>query len=150
MRAFSRIPLRSYRHIPRWLVSLLCLLWLGMACADAQANTFTVTNLSDSGAGSLRQAITDANANAGADTILFANGLTGTIALASALPTLTDDVTLSGPGAKLLTVARSSAAGTPAFRILTIDAGTATPPTVSISGLTLANGLIKPRQATPS
>ena len=100
MRAFSRIPLRSHRHIPRWLVSLLGLLWLSLACADAQANTFIVTTLNDSGAGSLRQAITDANANPGADTIMFANGLTGTIALTSALPNLTDDVTLSGPGAK--------------------------------------------------
>ena len=150
MRAFSCIPLSSYRHIPRRLVFMLCILWLGMACADVQANTFTVTNLSDSGAGSLRQAITDANANAGADTITFANGLTGTITLTSALPNLTDDVTLSGPGAKLMTVARSSAAGTPAFRILTIDNGAATPPTVSISGLTLANGLIQSTQNTVS
>ena len=143
MRARFHIPLRSYRRSPRWLVSVLCLLWLGMACADAQANTFVVTTLSDSGAGSLRQAITDANANAGADTIAFDSGLTGTIALATALPNLTDDVTLTGPGAKLLTVARSSATGTATFRIFTIDNGTATPPTVSISGLTLANGLIQ-------
>ena len=141
MRAYSPIPLRSYRRSPRWLVSVLGLL-LSLACADAHASTFAVTNLNDSGPDSLRQAITDANANAGADTILFVNGLTGTIALTSALPNLTEDVTLSGPGAKLLTVARSSAAGTPAFRIFTIDAGTATPPTVRISGLTLANGLI--------
>ena len=34
--------------------------------------TYTVTNTSNTGAGSLRQAITDANANAGADTIVFA------------------------------------------------------------------------------
>lgn len=31
--------------------------------------TYTVTNTNDSGAGSLRQAILDANANAGLDTI---------------------------------------------------------------------------------
>ena len=35
------------------------------------AATFTVTNTADSGAGSLRQAILDANANPGADTIAF-------------------------------------------------------------------------------
>ncbi len=143
MRAFSRIPLRSRRPISRWLVSLLGLLLFSLACAASRANTFTVTTLNDSGMGSLRQAITDANANAGADSIVFASGLTGTIALTSALPNLTDDVTLNGPGAKLLTIARSSASGTPAFRIFTIDADTATPPTVSISGLTLSNGLIQ-------
>ena len=35
------------------------------------ATTYTVTNCADSGAGSLRQAITDANTNAGIDTISF-------------------------------------------------------------------------------
>ena len=142
MRAFSCIPLRSPRRSPRWLVCLLGLL-LRLACADAQANTYTVTNLSDSGAGSLRQAITDANANPGADSIVFMNGLTGTITIVTALPNLTDEVTLTGPGAKLLTIARSGTPySTPFFRILTIDAGTATPPTVSIFGLTLANGFL--------
>ena len=150
MRAFARISLPSHRRIPRRLVSLLGLLLFSLASADAQANTFIVTTLNDSGAGSLRQAITAANANPGADTIVFANGLTGTIALTSALPNLTDDVTLSGPGAKTLTVARSSASGTPAFRILTIDNGTATGPVISISGLTLANGLIQSTTGTAS
>ena len=149
MRASFHIPLRSPRRSPRWLVCLLGLLLFSLACADAQANTYTVTNLNDSGAGSLRQAITDANANAGADTIAFDSGLTGTIALTSALPNLTDDVTLTGPGAELLTVARSSASGTAAFRIFTIDAGTATPPTVSISGLTLSNGSIQESASNP-
>ncbi len=37
----------------------------------AQGATFTVTNTLDSGAGSLRKAISDANASAGADTIAF-------------------------------------------------------------------------------
>lgn len=37
--------------------------------------TFTVTNLNDSGAGSLRQALADAEARAGADTIVFASQL---------------------------------------------------------------------------
>ena len=46
---------------------------------EVQGGTFTVTNLDDSGAGSLRQAIEDANANADADTITFQAGLTGTI-----------------------------------------------------------------------
>jgi hypothetical protein len=48
-------------------------------CAIPPHNpTHTVTNLNDSGTGSLRQAITDA---IGGDTIQFASGLTGTISL---------------------------------------------------------------------
>ncbi|HEY1379637.1 MAG TPA: hypothetical protein VGF55_22730, partial [Gemmataceae bacterium] len=43
--------------------------------------TFTVLNVADTGAGSLRQAVLDANAQAGADTIRFADGLVGTIGL---------------------------------------------------------------------
>jgi hypothetical protein len=38
----------------------------------AQAATFTVTNTNDSGTGSLRQAILDANSSGDADTIEFA------------------------------------------------------------------------------
>src|SRR5262249_7607843 len=44
-------------------------------------STFTVTNLLDSGAGSLRQAVLDANAHAGANVIRFKDGLHGTIKL---------------------------------------------------------------------
>ena len=52
---------------------------------------YTVTNTNDSGVGSLRQAIVNANANAGTDTISFNFGSAGvhTINLTSALPTLT-------------------------------------------------------------
>src|SRR5438128_1811143 len=60
---------------------------------------YLVTNTSDSGAGSLRQAILDANANAGADTIQFSIGTQGsqqTISPTSALPSLTDQVTIDG------------------------------------------------------
>ncbi len=67
---------------------------------------FTVTNTGDNGGvnpaanagtGTLRQAIVDANANLGPDIIDFNLG-TGTpsIALAAALPTITDPVTISG------------------------------------------------------
>ena len=49
--------------------------------------------------------------------------VTGTITLLSALPDLTGDTILSGPGASVLTVARSAASGTPEFRIFTVDAG---------------------------
>src|SRR5207249_416653 len=85
----------------------------------------------------LREAITATNNLAGDDTVTFAAGVTGTINLASALPNLSTNIVINGPGANVLTVARSSASGTPDFRIFNITAGT-----VGISGLTIANGRI--------
>ena len=60
--------------------------------------TFTVTTTNDSGAGSLRTAITNANAAAGTDTINFSIVGAGvhTINLTSALPTITGAVTIDG------------------------------------------------------
>src|SRR5262245_41403174 len=70
----------------------------------ALPSTFTVTNLFDSGPGSLRAAITSGNTNPGADTIRFAGGLKGTITLSSANGELsiTGDLTINGPGANQL------------------------------------------------
>ena len=64
--------------------------------AFSAGTTFTVSNTNDSGAGSLRQAILDANANAGADTIAFAISGTGvhTITPTLVLPTITEAVTI--------------------------------------------------------
>lgn len=64
--------------------------------------TYTVTNTNDSGAGSLREAITSANSNAAADTIVFDGTLSGTIGLQSALPEITDaqGVTIDGTTAQ--------------------------------------------------
>src|SRR6185503_1368298 len=72
------------------------LLLLGAFAAGA--DTFTVTNTSDSGAGSLRQAILDANAHAGTDTIAFDIPGAGvqTIEVATALPTITSPVLIDG------------------------------------------------------
>ena len=83
---------------------LLCLL------ASAQASTFTVINTSDSGAGSLRQAISDANGNSGADTIAFNIPGSGahTISPLTPLPTVTGPVTIDGytqPGSSQSTLA---------------------------------------------
>lgn len=64
----------------------------------AGAASFAVINTNDSGAGSLRQAILDANGSAGQDTINFAIPGAGvqTIAPNSALPVITDPVIING------------------------------------------------------
>ncbi len=64
----------------------------------ASATNFTVTNTNDSGVGSLRQAILDANANSGTDTIVFniAPGGVQTITPATILPTITDPLSIDG------------------------------------------------------
>jgi predicted outer membrane repeat protein len=93
-------------------------------------STYSVSNLADSGPGSLRQAITAANAHPGADTITFAAGLTGAITLTSAELAISDDLTISGPGANNLAVS-----GNNANRVFGITSGT-----VAISGLTIRNG----------
>ncbi len=58
------------------------------------ATTYTVTTNADSGVGSLRQAIIDANANPGADVIVFNAAMT--IQPTSALPDITDPVEING------------------------------------------------------
>lgn len=67
----------------------------------AFADTYTVTNTADSGAGSLRQAILDANAHpnsGGPDVISFAipGGGVKTISPTSGLPVITDPVMIDG------------------------------------------------------
>ena len=108
----------------------------GFALPQAQAATFTVTTTADSCPGSLRQAVTNANALAGDDLIDFS--VTGTITLLSALPNLSSNITINGPGANVLTVQRSTASGTPDFGIFRISSGA----TVTISGLTLTRGTL--------
>jgi IPT/TIG domain/S-layer homology domain len=69
-----------------------------LLAALALGNTYTVTSTADSGAGTLRQAILDANGNPGPDTIAFAIVGSGvhTIVLASALPSITQPTTVDG------------------------------------------------------
>jgi hypothetical protein len=93
-------------------------------------STFTVSNFKDSGAGSLRAAITAANANPGADVITFSKN-NGTVTLTSGQLTITDSLTIDGPGANRVTVS-----GNNAGRVFAVAAGA----TVTMSGLTIANG----------
>jgi hypothetical protein len=106
--------------------------------ATANAAPFVVTNSSDNGAGSLRQAILSAAAE---DEIVFQipttdagySSTTGvyTITLTSGQLLIDKDLTITGLGARVLTVD-----GHRNDRIFQIAAGK----TVSISGLTITNG----------
>jgi Ca2+-binding RTX toxin-like protein len=69
--------------------------------------TFLVSNLNDSGPGSFRQAVIDANAAVGAD-IIDATGILGTITLTSGELGLTESVTINGPGADKLVISGNS------------------------------------------
>jgi hypothetical protein len=124
VRPSRRRALRACR-----LLSLTLLAGALLPAAAAQAAPYPVTSLADSGANTLRQSILAANSNGGPDTIPIQ--VSGTIGLASALPDITGEVEISGPGAGLLKVTRAAAAD---FRIFTAGAP------VSISGITISNG----------
>jgi hypothetical protein len=117
--------------------ALFAMVWTGIALMTGTkrvlANTFTVTNLDDSGEGSLRQAILDANTNAGPDDINFQDELTGTITLTTGELLITDDLTINGPGIRHITVS-----GNHASRVFEIESGV----TATISGLTIADGKV--------
>src|SRR5262245_24326898 len=93
----------------------------------AAAATLTVTNLNDSGPGSLRNTIA---VSVPADTVNFAAGLTGTLTLTSGQLAIASDLTILGPGQTNLTIS-----GNLASRVFYIAGGT-----VNISGLTIADG----------
>ena len=57
------------------------------------AGTYTVLNLNDSGAGSLRQAVQSANLNKGS---IIAFATTGTIKLSTPLPNISKQATIDG------------------------------------------------------
>src|SRR5262245_25938255 len=84
-------------RVMRPFSSVLILLF-GFVYGLAQAATFNVVNTNDSGGGSLRQAIIDANNSAGADTIAFNISGAGvhTITPLTTLPIITEAVTIDG------------------------------------------------------
>jgi hypothetical protein len=96
----------------------------------------TVTNLEDSGTGSLRDAIANTPAGGSID---FKSGLTGSVGLLSTL-TLTKDVTITGPGAALLTLDGGGSqlgSQTTGNRVLQVNSGV----TATVDDLTITKGL---------
>ena len=92
--------------------------------------SFVVTNTSDNGPGSLRQAILNANSTAGVDNITFNIPGAGphTITPAAALPTVSDPVLING-------TTQPTFAGTPVIVLNGASAG------AGVDGLTITGGL---------
>jgi titin len=80
----------------KWCLFLLLVLWLGVSSGFGA--TLIVTNTLDSGAGSLRQAILDANTNAGPNTISFniPSPKPVTIFVTNALPSIINPTLIDG------------------------------------------------------
>ncbi len=117
--------------------ALVALLFCAAACfvatgtllaflAEAPTNIITVTNTNDSGPGSLRQALADANDG---DEITFA--VTGTITLTSGELLVNHSIEISGPGSASLAVN-----GNGSHRVFHVSSAQ----TVTISDLMISNG----------
>lgn len=121
---------RRAQDLRGWLAILAT--GCGLASSATAAN-FVVNTLADENDGvgtggiSLRDAINAANADAATDTITFS--VTGTITLASDLPAIVENLTITGPGAASLTIA-----GQNQYRGFFADAVT-----LRMSGLTVSN-----------
>ena len=115
-----------------WAALLMAL--TGGRCSGA---TFVVSNTNASGAGSLQQAILDANATSGLDTITFQIPGTGvrTISPTNALPSITDPVVMDG-------ATQPGYAGTPIIEINGTNAGAASDGLRLPSGNSTIRGLI--------
>ena len=109
-------------------------------------STFTVTNVNDSGTGSFRQAILDANgstnASGGTDTINFDIAGSGlhTIAASTALPGITEGVTINGysqPGSKANTQATG---GLDSVVLISVPGLTVNSSNVFLQGLDFPSG----------
>jgi Right handed beta helix region len=113
------------------------------AGGSAQADTITVANLGDTGAGSLRDAIFDANHNGpGSDDIVFASGLSGTIDVGSTLdsPLVPATAMVIQGGGRITLHAADDGSG---YLMSTRSAsylGSQPGDTITLSGLTLTGG----------
>jgi len=100
------------------LKSLLFSIALLAVSCGVKANTYYVTTVSDTGAGSLRAMIDSANTHSGLDTISLSLGLHDIILLGSALPTITDSLVITGMPCQNPTIDGDSISfGHPAFYV---------------------------------
>jgi hypothetical protein len=98
----------------------------------AVLSTFVVQNLADSGPGSLRETIAQANSQPGPDVIRFKSGLEGTIALTSGELTISDPIRIQGPGEGRLAVS-----GNLQSRVFRVESAYGE---VTLRGFTIADG----------
>jgi hypothetical protein len=124
---------RRHRLFLGWFVAAAVM--LGMALPRVvHAAEF---NVAAGNVAELIVAINDANANPGADTINLAAASTYTLTATNdgdnGLPVITSEITINGNGA---TIARSSAVGTPNFRIFRVAADG----NLTLNDLTVENG----------
>ncbi len=108
---------------------------------------FTVLNTDDAGPDSLRWAIQQANTSAGHDTIAFHIPGSGakTISLATALPTVTDSVTIDAttqPGYVGTPLIELTTGFGSSFSGLTISAGNSTIRGLAVNGFTAQSGIV--------
>jgi len=118
--------------ISRFLIAIVTLfLTIVAGVQSSHGATISVTSTSDSGPGSLRQALSDAN-----DGDIIAFTVTGSIVLTSSELLVDKSVTISGPGADNLAVDANGNS-----RVFHINNGINGGATVVISGLTIRNGM---------
>ncbi len=104
--------------------------------SQVKGQIYTVTSLGDTGTGSgtsgdLRYAITQADANPGS---VIDFSVTGTIQLTKALPDVSANTAINGPGPSLLTLKGGGASSN--FSVLDVNTGSV----ATISGLTVTGG----------
>ncbi len=133
----QRPPTNSFKRnlcVPCWhrcRVDFSLALLIFLTAGSLRANLLVVNTTSDSGPGSLRQAILDANNNAGADTINFQIPGTKpfTINLLTPLPNISDPVTLDGttqPGYTSTPVVELNGSGVASAAGLQLNPGSGT------------------------
>ncbi len=125
-------PLTAEARLTQTALAAALMVALGIA-APVHAANFTVRSAADSGPGTLRQAVLDANANSGGhQNIKFALPAGSTITLTSGQIALTGpDITMQGPGLDALTIS-----GNHHSRIFDVEAGSLT-----LTDMTLRDGL---------
>lgn len=118
------------------LLLLLASLPLIIHIPQVHGDTFTVMNLNDSGDGSLRWAIEQANLNRGVDVIEFDSSLSGTIILESPLPQITEAVIIDGSTAGGPIIIDGSNNGVTSGFTITVWWGTTLVESLTIQGFT--------------